>query len=177
MDGLGFNHRGRTVRIFCTVGSQLPFDRLTKTVAEFAKTHSGIEAFFQIGPRAEYAPYGMSYRTLLDEKEFEEQVQRCQLIVGHAGMGTIITALTSGRPVLVMPRRGCFHETRNDHQVDSAFKFRQMGLAYVAMNEQELLVELEKSASFGAAPTIGPSASEKLVQSVQTFIDQNGVVG
>ena len=38
-------------------------------------------------------------------------------IVAHAGMGTILTALETGKRLLVMPRRAALGEHRNDHQL------------------------------------------------------------
>lgn len=161
------------MNIFCTVGSRLPFDRLTKAVYKFAESHSSVATYFQIGEGAGFVPAGAQYQELLDEEQFVHQVDQCDLIVAHAGMGTIITALTRSRPVLVMPRRECFHETRNDHQVFTATKLEKMGLVHVAMNESVLTQELENAATYKPAPQMGLSASERLITTVQSFIDRD----
>jgi hypothetical protein len=59
------------------------------------------------------------------------------------GMGSILTALQYGKPILVMPRLGRLKETRNDHQVATAQRFREMGKVAVAMDEGEIVAQLD----------------------------------
>jgi UDP-N-acetylglucosamine transferase subunit ALG13 len=56
--------------------------------------------------------------------EFNAAVKSAELIVGHAGTGTIISALHAGKPVVVLARRESLQETRNDHQVATIDRFR-----------------------------------------------------
>ena len=78
-------------------------------------------------------------------------------MIAHAGMGSIITALELGKPIMVMPRRASLGEHRNDHQVATAKRFAEQGRIMVAFNEKELVDKLDQLKSFGDA---APSAAK-----------------
>ena len=128
--------------IFVTVGAQMPFDRLVRTVDDWAGRVPA-EIFAQIGP-SRLRPRHMAWTRFLAPGDFLAQVGAADLLVAHAGMGSIITALEHGKPLLIMPRRGELGETRNDHQVATAHRFRGLGLVEVAFDEQELVVRLDR---------------------------------
>ena len=102
--------------IFVTVGSQMPFDRLIRTVDDWAGRRQTPRLFAQIAG-GDYVPRHMQWQRFISPAEYRRRIFESELIIAHAGMGTVLTALEFGRPLLVMPRRGGFGETRNDHQV------------------------------------------------------------
>lgn len=106
--------------IFLTTGTQLPFDRLVGMVDAWA-ARSVIQGFAQIGTST-YIPTTLQYERFITPGEFETRVNACSCIISHAGMGTIISALTYGKPAILMPRRFDFGEHRNDHQLATARK-------------------------------------------------------
>lgn len=156
--------------IFVTVGAQMPFDRLVKAVEQWASARSRSDIFAQIGP-TEYQPVGMQWTRFLDPAEFRCRVEAAKAIVAHAGTGSIITALQLGKPILVMPRRASFRETRNDHQVATAEKFRRFESVLVALDETELLARLDLVDGLTGRPAVGPSASGELIAAIRSFID------
>jgi len=125
--------------IFVTVGEQLPFDRLVRVVDDW-KASSGKDVFAQIG-KTHWKPSYISYKAFLSPNEFSEKFQSAEIIIAHAGMGTIITALEIGKPLLVMPRQASKGEHRNDHQFATAKRFINRGIL-VAFNEIELVEKL-----------------------------------
>lgn len=132
--------------IFVTVGAQMPFDRLVRAVDAWAARGGNGDVFAQIGP-SDYRPQFMAYTRFLPPPEFAAQFGVASLVVAHAGMGSIITALERGKPILVMPRRGELGETRNDHQVATAQRFRGLGPVEVAFDEHELSTALDRLAA------------------------------
>ena len=92
------------------------------------------------------------------------------MIVAHAGMGSILTALEYGKPILVMPRRGDLRETRNDHQIATAKRFRELGKVAVAFDEVELARELDRLDELKPTERIGQFASESLLATVSAFV-------
>ena len=58
-------------------------------------------------------------------------------------MGTILTALELGKPLLVMPRRAALGEHRNDHQLATVRRFAELGSVEVALDESELALKLD----------------------------------
>jgi UDP-N-acetylglucosamine transferase subunit ALG13 len=87
-------------------------------------------------------------------------------------MGTIITALEYGKPILVMPRRGDLRETRNDHQVATAERFLEQGRVAVALDETSLAAAMDDLASIAPPAEIGAHASDSLIHALRAFVEQ-----
>lgn len=129
--------------IFVTVGTQLPFDRLIRAVDAWASTHPGRNFFAQIGA-SHFSPKYVNWVRSLDQAAFKSRIDDAELIVSHAGMGTILTALELGKPLIVMPRRAELGEHRNDHQLATARHLEKRGLITVANDETGLIGQLER---------------------------------
>jgi len=156
--------------IFVTVGGQMPFDRLIRAVDEWSSKHDGgADVFMQIAG-GEYEPRSCEWARFMDAGAFRRKAEGADAIVAHAGMGSILTALELGKPILVMPRRGDLLETRNDHQVATARALGERGKVAVAMDESELPAKLDALGGLRAAERISPWASEELLTAIRRFI-------
>jgi UDP-N-acetylglucosamine transferase subunit ALG13 len=155
--------------IFATVGAQMGFDRLIRAVDEWAAAHPETPVFAQIGP-GDYEPTAMEWTRLLEPAGFRDRVENAGAIVGHAGMGTIITALQHAKPVLIMPRRGDLQETRNDHQVATAERFGTKQGVLVALHEGDIARMLDTIRSADRPDPLGNTASAQLVETIRRFI-------
>lgn len=155
--------------IFVTVGTQLAFDRLISAVDEWAGATSGREVFAQIGP-SKVRPRHIEHAQFVSPEECSERMQTADAIVAHAGMGTILTALEIGKPLLVMPRRASLGEHRNEHQLATVRRFADLGKLRVAFDETELSGELDALDRAVAQPRISRFASEALVDQLRAFI-------
>jgi UDP-N-acetylglucosamine transferase subunit ALG13 len=156
--------------IFVTVGAQMPFDRLIRTVEEWATSRGRIDIFAQIGA-SDFCPKSIETTRFLDPQEFRKRVEAASVIVAHAGMGSIITALEYGKPIIVMPRRGNLKETRNDHQVATATRLSEQGRITVALDERELIKKLNQFVTSQAKGQIAPHASPHLIATLRNFIE------
>ena len=156
--------------IFVTVGYQMPFDRLVRAVDEWAAAHPDVEIFAQIGP-TEYRPTNLPFREFMDPEEFGTTIARTTAIVAHAGMGSILTALQHGKPIVVMPRRAEFQETRNDHQVATTRRFVDRPGIEVAADEHELPPILDRLVSLREGPRISSDASPELIARLRRFVE------
>lgn len=159
--------------IFVTVGHQMPFDRLVRGVDEWAASAGRSDVFAQVGT-TDYRPGHIEWADRVDPAEFRKRMGEADAIVAHAGMGTILTAMELGTPILVMPRLGRLMETRNDHQVATAERFKALGRLEVAMDETELPAALDRLmarlADIQRSPTIDSKASPELLSAVRGFI-------
>ncbi|MDO6798743.1 glycosyltransferase [Shimia thalassica] len=105
--------------IFATVGTQLPFDRLFNSLDTWAETRGAQEIVAQTGT-SEFQSSRMDVRRMIDAPSFRSLVKKADVLVAHAGMGSILTAIEYAKPVIIMPRRAEFGEHRNDHQMATA---------------------------------------------------------
>ncbi|MHB8173806.1 MAG: glycosyltransferase [Nitrospirota bacterium] len=105
--------------IYATVGKMpLGFDRLIKAADSLAAS-IGEKVFIQAGSSG-YVPANASYKDFLTLPEAEAMQAEADVIISHAGIGTIIGALRSGTPIIIMPRREKLGEHFNDHQMEIA---------------------------------------------------------
>jgi len=155
--------------IFVTVGTQGNFDRLIRTVDEWAGKHRRTDVFAQTGP-SDTSFRHIRTEQFIDPAKFREYVGSASLVIAHAGMGSIITALELGKRIIVMPRRASMGEQRNDHQIATARRFAQQGRIEVAFDERELLDKLDHLEAVDETEPLSPQASQDLIASIRTFI-------
>jgi UDP-N-acetylglucosamine transferase subunit ALG13 len=155
--------------IFVTVGSDTPFDRLVKAVDRWAFGNGRRDVYAQIGKNS-WKPQFVAYTEMLGPSDFKRHVMAAKVIVAHAGMGTILSALQFQKPLLVMPRRGPKGETRNDHQYDTALKLSGIDGIDVALDECELIQKLETIDDYQTVGSISNHAEESLTASIRNFI-------
>jgi UDP-N-acetylglucosamine transferase subunit ALG13 len=155
--------------IFVTVGSSEPFDRLIRAMDDWAGLHSRTDVFAQIG-RSRFVPRHIAAVPFLDPSEFRERIRAARIVVAHAGMGSIISALEMAKPIIVMPRRGKLGETRDDHQVSTAEEFERRQAVIVAADETDLIRKLQHEASYSTCARISGEASPALISAITSFI-------
>ncbi len=161
---------GDGIVIFVTVGAQMPFDRLIKTVDQWARECGRDDVFAQIG-LTDYRPTNIQWTPFLSTEEFKQRYEIASVIVAHAGTGSIITALQIGKPILIMPRRASLRETRNDHQIATVEQFRRFDSVVVALDEKELITRLKGVDNLRGYQAIEQYASPELLGAIREFID------
>lgn len=105
--------------IFVSVGSMMPFDRLTRAMDEWAAAHPQVPVEIQIG-RGRYEPRHAKFVRMMPVAEYRQRVAAARLFVAHAGMGSIISAIEAGKPLLMLPRLQSQGEHNTDHQLATA---------------------------------------------------------
>lgn len=118
-------------RVFVTLGTIHPyrFDSLVDAVAR-ALPHD-VEVVWQLGSTSRTDLRGK----VVDEMsaaEFEQNTREADLVVTHAGVGTIMQLLDEGVPVLAVPRRQSRSEHVDDHQQQICTELARRGLATVS---------------------------------------------
>jgi UDP-N-acetylglucosamine transferase subunit ALG13 len=156
--------------IFVTVGGHMPFDRMVTVVDEWAGARRRTDVFAQIGPTEQH-PRNIEWAHFLQPRDFRKKIETARIVVAHAGMGTIITALEFGKPVLVMPRRADLHEHRSQHQFSTAKSLQEQGKIAVAFDEAELRLKLDTLDGMEGTERIASRASSELLEAVRRFID------
>ncbi|KAF0201994.1 MAG: hypothetical protein FD170_2232 [Bacteroidetes bacterium] len=160
------------MKIFVVVGTQEPFDRMVKAIDIWARNNSTHSIFAQISS-AEYKPESLRFTDFISPELFDQHFKDADLIVSHAGMGTIISALRLSKPIIVMPRLAALHEHRNDHQLATAKSFEKLGYVKAVYSEEELNNALDAAEHIIPAAEIGPGASVQLINTIKNFIDKS----
>jgi len=134
------------MRVFVTVGSALqPFDRMLRAVdAALRECPAGaFEGVCQSGSSA-VEPHGLRSTRTLARSAFDQEMMAADVVVTHAGVGSICTALRYGHVPVVFPRRARFGEVANDHQVDIARTFAEQGRVVVAEDAAAVATHLKR---------------------------------
>lgn len=161
--------QGEGLLIFVTVGAQMPFDRLVRTVDDWAGATGSADVVAQVG-NSTYVPRNLRWEKFLEPSLFEQHISRADVVVGHAGTGTILSALSQQKPILVMPRRASLAETRNDHQTATVNHLRALEGVTVAMDEDELLQKLQRLHTLRPGPPLPDCASSELLSTLRNFL-------
>lgn len=170
--------------IFLTIGTHEPFDRLVRAVdAWCAAAETGARVFGQITDPGHgiYRPQHFEWVARLEPQDYDRRIAIADLVVSHAGMGSILTALHHGKPIVVMPRRGHLRETRNDHQFTTVRMLRDRPGLYVADDEVQLgpvlslaLAEVSQPGTLVAIPAL---ADKRFTDALHAFLTGQSVAG
>lgn len=157
--------------ILLSVGTQLPFDRLVRAVDEWAINEDRTDIVAQVGPSS-YTPRMLGAFPYLGPDAFRELQSTSSVIISHAGMGSILTALEFGKPIIIMPRDHLRGEHRNGHQVATAKRFKNTPGVYVAMDEAALGVHLSNLDELAGSEGMSPYAPEEFLGKIRAFINE-----
>ena len=150
--------------IFVTVGTlHFPFDRLTAALAglppdERLVVQHGSSA---PGPAWSESTAFMPFETVADH------VRAARVAVTHAGVGSIMLALSQGKRPLVVPRRAQFGEAVDDHQVALADRLEELGLVTAVDDPADLVAAV---ARVGDAATMPPPPSHPLGRELRAYV-------
>ena len=150
--------------VFLTVGSE-SCDRLVRAFDEWAgKNAKGLRVLAQIGPGG-FRPENCESIDFLNPRDYKKAFSQASLIVSHAGMGTIITAIQLQKRLVVMPRLASLGETRNEHQLATVRHFNRCPNICIADTENHLSAQIESVLSTQADHEVSSVQSAELLES------------
>jgi UDP-N-acetylglucosamine--N-acetylmuramyl-(pentapeptide) pyrophosphoryl-undecaprenol N-acetylglucosamine transferase len=141
---------GKSKLLFATVGAILPLHRLERAIVELKRAGRIPEdVILQVGRSELERPQieGLTIVESIPFDEIQELLKRADLVVCHAGTGSIITALAQSCGVVALPRRVDKGDSYDDHQSEIAEVFVQRGLIQVAEDAETLAAALEQARS------------------------------
>ena len=156
--------------IYVTVGNHTqPFDRLLAAMDRIAAT--GIEMAMQTGFCA-YAPRHARAMQFFPFDEAEKMIENAEVVVGHAGIGTVISARKFGTPLIICPRRAALGEHFNDHQTEICAELaaRPRPGVHIAMTPEEIGGLLNMARRQGRQPAAADPAAG-LKAAIGGFLD------
>ena len=138
--------------IFVTVGTHYQgFERLIKKMDEIAGKIDE-EVIMQIG-FTQYEPKNAKwFRFVETEEDILELYKKADIIVAHAGAGTLLTALSLGKPLVVVPRLKKFGEHVDNQQLELAEALESMGKAISIYDIEKLEDAIKIAMSMKSRP-------------------------
>jgi UDP-N-acetylglucosamine transferase subunit ALG13 len=150
--------------IFVTVGTnEATFDRLLLAVDTLTTDE---ELLVQHGP----STVRPSSATCVDYLPFDDlvtAVRRARIVITHAGVGSMLSALANGKRPVVVPRLARFGEAVDDHQVPLGRRLGAAGLVLFVEDPADLESAL---GSDGSAAEAAVRMDERLVEDLRSFL-------
>ena len=149
------------MRVFVTLGfERRPFDRLLKAV------DTGIElgiipqdTLVQSG-YSNHVPSRCASVAFLSFSEIEAVMRRAEIIVAHAGVGTLLHCLHINKIPILFPRRVSRGEHVDDHQFIFARAIEETRRALVAYDVSQLFQTIDNHERLAAGLTGAASIGE-----------------
>ncbi len=143
--------------IFVTIGSYEPFDRLLNAVADLP----GDELVVAQCGTSKTRPTRATCVEFLPFQELTEHLRAARAVVTHAGVGSVLSALTNGKRPIVVPRMRRLGEAVDDHQLTFARRLHVAG-AVLLVEDTALLADAVAQTLEAAPlqPAGGPLAAE-----------------
>ncbi|AVO32351.1 glucuronosyltransferase [Stenotrophomonas maltophilia] len=132
------------MKILVTVGTQFGFNRLIELMDSLAASDNDLKIFAQIGTGT-YIPSYMAWERDISPVRFPQVIADSDVIVSHAGMGTIISCRLAGKPLVIVPRQASLGEHRNDHQLATAKRLGSLHGCFTATTADDVIAGIRKS--------------------------------
>jgi UDP-N-acetylglucosamine transferase subunit ALG13 len=133
----------------------------------WAEQQGNVEIIAQTGNGA-YRARAMKAVPFVEPEQYDRYSREADLLIAHAGIGSLLTAMEYSKPIIIMPRRAELGEHRNDHQMATVRRFAHVPGVRIAGNETDLAAALLEAKSVGVPPVA--SRPTELIASLQTFM-------
>ena len=158
--------------IFVTLGTQdKSFERLLKAIdREIERGNIKEKVVVQAG-YTKYETKNMEIMDLVSQDEFDKLMKECSLLITHGGVGSILTGIKYGKPVIAAARLKKYKEHNNDHQKQIIKEFGDLGYILELRDFNKLGKMIEKSKNFKARKFT--SNTHNMVKLVSDYIEED----
>ena len=108
-------------------------------------------------------------RPFIQPNELDELTKNADLIITHAGTGSMIKAIKYGRKIIAIPRLGKYAEAVDDHQLEILEVFAEKGYVLPWHEDQNLEDLLNDVKSF--VPNEYVSKKEVIIEYLENYIN------
>lgn len=141
-------------RIFVTVGTtEYGFERLITRLAEIIPAH--VDAVWQTGD-TDISGLAIDGQKVMPAVELLAEIRKADVVVTHAGAGSLANCLDLGKVPVYVPRRGPLGEHVDDHQVQLATWAHDKRLAITVDAASLQWEDLERAARLRATSAPAP---------------------
>ncbi len=161
--------------ILVTTGTQVHFDRLVAAIDEIAPRFPSDHFIIQVKKtHQKISSKNVEIVDFISPALFTKYMRKAELIISHAGVGTIINAALQCKHLILFPRLRVFKEHRNDHQLATCKMLQETYSLNVANNVDELfgLMHLFKKGKLAPMEPVKEAASPELITSLKNFVEE-----
>lgn len=136
--------------ILVTLGTQdKQFYRILEALEDKLDKHLiDDEVIVQAGCSADFKSKYMKIFDLIPMDEFDEMIKKCDLLITHGGVGSIITGLKNNKKVIAAARLSKYNEHVNDHQLQIIDNFSKEGYILKLDNFDDIDKLIKDSSKF-----------------------------
>ena len=107
--------------------------------------------------------------SFVSREEYAKLIDEADLIISHAGVGTITDCIKKGKKVIVVPRLKKYKEHTNDHQIQITKEFVEKDYVLAAYDTKDLGKTINKIDKF--SPKKYESNNGKFKVKLKEYID------
>lgn len=160
------------MKILVTIGSmaEKKFTRLFNIIDELCeeKFLDANKIIAQVGFDNYKSKYYQTFDMVSDE-EFKNMIDESDLIISHAGTGTVTSCLKKNKKVIIFPRMESYDEHYDDHQLELCNLFLMKNYIMCAKDKQELKECISKVEEF--TPAKFKSNNQEMNKLIVDFIE------
>lgn len=161
------------LKVLVTIGSMVEkkFIRLFNLLEELCEEGilRGKDVVAQVGFDNYKAKNFQTFDMIADD-DFKKLIGESDLIITHAGTGTVTSCLKQNKKVIIFPRMKEFDEHYDDHQLELCDLFKKDGHVLCATNKEQLIDCIVNIEQF--KPTKFKSNNASMNKIIIDFIEQ-----
>lgn len=156
--------------ILVTLGTQdKSFKRLLEAIDKQVMLGNIKDKIIVQAGHTKYNSANMTIFDFIPYDEFDEYIKKCNLLITHGGVGSIITGLKYGKKVIAAPRLAKYGEHTNDHQLQIIDNFTENGYILGLYDFAKLDEVIKKSDKF--KPKKYKSNTKNMIKLIEEYID------
>lgn len=116
-------------------------ERLTQIIPD------GIDVLWQVGS-TDTAGLGIESHVTLPTSELNRAMADSDVVITHAGIGSVMSAIQAGKRPVIVPRRKRFKEHVDDHQAGIAAELERRALVFYVEADELQWADIARAASW-----------------------------
>ncbi|WP_186316971.1 PssE/Cps14G family polysaccharide biosynthesis glycosyltransferase [Priestia megaterium] len=161
------------MKVLVTIGSMVEkkFTRLFNIIDELCEQGvlDGNKVTAQVG-FDNYQTKNFNTFDMMADEDFKKLINESDLIITHAGTGTVMSCLKQKKKVIIFPRMAEFDEHYDDHQLELCDLFKKDEYVLCATNKEELIKCIVHSEHF--RPNVFKSNNSSMNNLIIDFIEK-----
>ena len=108
---------------------------------------------------------------LIPTRDLEGLIAKCDLLITHGGVGSIMSGIKAGKKVIAAARLSEYGEHTNNHQQQIISEFSKDGYILELKDFSKLEDVIKKSKTF--KPKVFESNTNNMINLIKNFIENN----